>query len=398
VSEAVVELSYDQLRARRGKKWRQYAPDVYPAWIADMDFLTAEPVRHALQDLANNADFGYTSHHGEVPAAFATRMKDRFGWVVEPERVILVADLVQAVTASLLAFSEPGAGVVLTSPSYPPLTAAVRATGRTLVDVPLVHTGGRYELDVDGLRRALARDDVRVLLLCNPHNPTGRVFDHTTLSDVAEIALNSDVTVVSDEIHCDLVYPEATFVPFAVVDPVVAARTVSLHSATKSFNLGGLRCGVMHFGSAELMSRFTATHPDRVLGRPNTFGTVATTVAWQQGQPWLDSILVRLRQNRDMVQRWVSRTPLVSSDPPEGTYFAWLDCTALGLDESAAEFFLREARVALNAGEDFGPAWHDFARLNFAVSSTILSEVLRRLDSAISKNNRQIRASPTMST
>jgi cystathionine beta-lyase len=222
-----------------------------------------------------------------------------------------------------------------------------------------------------------------VLLLCNPHNPTGRVFGVSELARIAAAA-SPEVTVVSDEIHCDLVYPEAEFVPFAVAAPQLAERTVSLHSATKSFNLGGLRCGILHFGSAALLRRFTDVHPDRLLGRPNTFGALATTVAWRQGQPWLDSVRVRLRENRDVVQRWAGRTPGLSSYAPEGTYFAWLDCRDLGLDEPAAAFFLREARVAVSAGEDFGADYRAFARLNFAMSPTVLAEVLGRMGSAIS--------------
>lgn len=383
MSEAVIELSSEELRSRHGKKWRQFGADVYPAWIADMDFLTAAPIRHALQDLANKADFGYTAQPDQVPEAFAARMRGLFDWPVEPGDVLMVADLVQAVTAALLAFSQPGDGIVLTTPAYPPLLSAVRATGRTLVDVPLVSVGGRYEIDLIGLHQVLARDDVRILLFCNPHNPTGRVFDRATLAEVATMAERAGVVVVSDEIHCDLVYPGSSFVPFASLGPEAAARTISLHSATKSFNLGGLRCGVMHFGSESLLWRFNAVHPDRVLGRPNTFGAVATTVAWQQGQPWLDSILVRLRQNRDLVHRWVSSTPGITSHTPEGTYFAWLDCSSVALPEAAADYFLRDARVAMNAGRDFGNGWDSFVRLNFAMSSTILEEILARLDSAI---------------
>lgn len=398
VHESPVELSVEQLRARRGKKWGDHEPDVYPAWVADMDFLTAEPIRQALQDMAEDADFGYSSQPNEVPKVFAARMEAAYGWSIRADHTVLVVDLVQGVTAALLAFSRSGDGVVLMSPSYPPLVGAVQATGRRLVDVPLVNNSGRYEVDFAGLHAALARDDVSVLLICNPHNPTGRVFDRSELARIAAAADRANVTVVSDEIHCDLVYPDAAFVPFATVHPAVAAHTVSLHSATKSFNLGGLRCGIVHLGSATLMQRFTAAHPDRILGRPNIFGALATTVAWRQGQPWLDSVRERLQENRDAVQRWVDRTPGVSSHAPEGTYFAWLDCTRLGLDEPASGFFLREGRVAMSPGEDFGDDYRSFARLNFAMSPTILAEILSRMDSAISGIHPDVTATLTTPT
>ncbi|MFD8460049.1 MalY/PatB family protein [Streptomyces antimycoticus] len=385
MSEPLIELTAEQLRSRRGKKWRAHEPDMYPAWVADMDFLTAEPVRRALQEIANDADFCYSSQPDEVPTAFAARMESAFGWHVRADHTVLVADLVQGVTASILAFSRPGDGVALMSPSYPPLADAVRSTGRGLVDVPLVASGSRYEVEIADLTAALGRESVSMLLLCNPHNPTGRVFDRSELAVIAAAAASAEVTVVSDEIHCDLVYPGAEFVPFATVDPRLAQRTVSLHSATKSFNLGGLRCGILHFGSEALLRRFQEAHPDRLLGRPNTFGALATTVAWQQGQPWLDSVRARLRENRDVVRRWVDRTPGLSSHAPEGTYFCWLDCAGLGLDEPAAAFFRREARVAMSAGETFGPGYRAFVRLNFAMSPTILAEVLGRLESAIGR-------------
>lgn len=384
MTEALIELSAEELRARRGKKWREYAADIYPAWVADMDFLTAEPVRRALQEMANDGDFVYSSLLGSTADAFAERMHQRFGWGVRPEHTTLVADLVQGVTASLLAYSRPGDGILLTSPSYPPLTGAVAATGRRLVDVPLLESADGYALDTAGIRRALARENVAVLVLCNPHNPTGHVMDRTELTELAAAATDAGVIVVSDEIHCDLVYPGREHIPYASVDTAAAALTVSLHSATKSFNLGGLRCGVLHFGSAQLMEAFQRANPDRLLGRVNSFGAVATTVAWRHGHSWMDSLLVRLQENRQRLMDWAANRPGVTVYQPEGTYFAWLDCSGLDLaGGSAAEFFLHRARVALSPGVEFGLAFQACVRLNFATSATILDEILGRLDGAI---------------
>jgi cystathionine beta-lyase len=190
--------------------------------------------------------------------------------------------------------------------------------------------------------------------------------------------------IVSDEIHCDLVYPGATHLPMAGLGPEVAARTVTLNSATKGFNIPGLRCGVMHFGSAELLERFRAGVSERLLGGYNVTGHDATVAAWRHGQPWLDEVMKLLLAHRDRVAGWVREcAPAVVHHPPEATYLAWLDCRALELQPSPQEYFLERARVGLNAGRDFGPEGEGCVRLNFATSPEILEEILGRLAASL---------------
>ena len=386
-----LSLTVETLRRRRGVKWHRYAEDVLPAWVADMDFAVAEPVQRAVLRLAEEQDYGYPCREGEdgLEAAFASRMRDRFAWEVDPARVLPVADLVQATVAAITAFSEPGDGVVVQTPIYPPFLSGIRDTGRTRVANPLVEAGGRLTVDLEGLRAAVD-DRCRVLLLCNPHNPSGRALDRDELLGIGRLAVERDLVVLSDEIHCDLVYPGHRHVPLGSLGQEIAARTVTVNSATKGFNIAGLRCGVMHFGSDELWERFQRAVPIRLLGAVSTVGIDATVAAWADCQPWLEAVLAQLGANRERLARWATEeVEGVRHLPPDATYLAWLDCRDLELAHATPqEFFLDEARVALARGADFGPEGATCARLNFATSGEILEELLGRMTAALRRARR----------
>lgn len=380
-------LSEDQLRARGGKKWQLYGPDVIPAWVADMDYQSPLVVRTAVADAVTSGDFRYPSTELQpaVHSAFRTWMRSRHDWDPGPGRVMMVADLVQALTASVLAYSAPGDRVATLGPSYPPMRKCITACGRMPDEVALVGAGFRYELDLDALREALAHPRTSILLLCHPHNPTGRVFNDTELEAVAALARKHDVVVISDEVHADIVYPGHRFVPFALRTEGTRNRVVTLQSASKSFNLGGLRCGVIHFGTDDLEKTFHAVHPDRLLGRVGRFGMEATLAAWTVGEPWLSDVLTVLGTNRDHVASWARHHPTISAYRPEATYFAWLDCTALApAPTSAWEFFRERAGVVPSDGRDFGAGGEAFVRLNFATSPELLDRILARIDAATS--------------
>lgn len=381
-------LPVETMRRRRGVKWHRFGADVLPAWIADMDYAVAEPVRRALARLVEDGDYGYASREGEdgLEAAFAGRMRARFGWEVDPSRVVPVADLVQAIVAAVVAFTEPGDGVVVQTPIYPPFLGAIAAAGRRRVVNPLVDDGRRLVLDADGLASA-ADAGTRLVLLCNPHNPSGRAFQREELEAVARVAVERDLLIVSDEVHCDIVYPGSRHHVLAALGPEVAARTVTINSATKSFNIPGLRCGVMHFGSDELLDRFRRAHPGRLLGTVGVTGVDATVAAWREGQPWLDGVLDLLRANRDRVAAWAaSLAPAIGHHPPEATFLAWLDCRGVATGGlTPQEFFLERARVGLHPGADFGPGGETCVRLNFATSPAILEELLDRMAGAIQR-------------
>src|SRR5579859_570956 len=292
-------LSAAELRARAGRKWHDYAEDVLPAWVAEMDFPVPEPIRAALRRMTDEAAYGYESAslYPTLKRVFAEYMQRRFGWRPDSDQVLPVADLVQALYAAVTAFTDRGHGIVLQTPIYPPFQHAVRDTGRHIVASPLLDDGSRFLMDTAGLASVYGAD-APLLLLCNPHNPTGRAFSRTELEAVAELAVERKLVVVTDEVHADLTYRGTEFVPFASLGPEVAARTVTITSATKAYNIPGLRCGVMHFGSDELRERFRRVVPDRMLGVTNQFGVEATCVAWTQCDGWLAEVMAVLEANR----------------------------------------------------------------------------------------------------
>jgi cysteine-S-conjugate beta-lyase len=379
-------LSEATMRVRRGLKWHRYPDDILPAWVADMDFDVAEPVQAAIQRVVEQRDYGYTWREGEasLEVAFAERMQARFSWTVDPARVQPVVDLNQAVTALILAFSEPGDGVVAQTPLYHPFLQTILGCGRRVIPNPLRDDGERLVLDVNGLER-VARPPARILLICNPHNPSGRVLEREELQAIGRAAVANDLIVICDEIHADLVYEPHRHIPIATLSDEIAARTITITSATKSFNIPGLRCGVMHFGSPELQARFSRAIPSRLLGHPSGIGIDATIAAWRQGQPWLESVMRQLTINRDLVAAWAASIPSLRHHPPEATFLAWLDLSELELPGSSAhELFLQRARVALNAGQDFDVSGrHQCVRLNFATSSRILNQMLDRMTEAL---------------
>jgi cysteine-S-conjugate beta-lyase len=389
---APFELSVAELRARPGIKWHRYSEDVLPAWIAEMDFDVAEPIQAATRRLVDQHAYGYDDSDSERPLAeaFAGYMRQRFGWQVGADHVVPMADLVQAQFAAVTAFSARGQGVVLQTPIYPPFINAVRETGRRVVEHRLVDHGSRYVLDTAALPD-LFDDQAPLLLLCNPHNPTGRVFERRELQAIASVAVERQLVVVADEVHADLVYPGNQHIPFASLGPEVAARTITITSASKAYNIPGLRCGVMHFGSDELRERFRASFPDRLLGKVNRFGLAATIAAWHDGSPWLHQVMEVLDANRDRLARHLAaELPELHHYSPEATYLAWLDCRGLELATSPQTFLLERAHIGLNDGADFGPPGIGCVRLNFATAPSILDEILERLVSAVRQRNRSV--------
>ncbi len=378
------DLSLDVLKSRKSEKWEQYSREILPAWVAEMDYPLAEPIRRVLQRAVDRDDVGYpiAPHETGIREAFAERMADRVGWHVSPGDIQVITDIVQGIVWSLSAYSEPGQGVIVQTPIYPPFLGAVRDTGRRLVENRLVAGDDGFEIDFDGLGGA----DARILLLCNPHNPTGRVFSRGELERIAELAGARNWVVVSDEIHSDLVFPGHEFIPFASLGPEVAARTVTLTSATKAFNIPGLRCAIAHFGSRELRQRYLAALPRHAGGGIGLLGLYATIAAWRHSQPWLDRVVAHLDANRATLARELAaRFPGVVFHPPQATFLAWLDFTALDLPGSPARFFYEHAKLALSDGRLFGSDCEGYARLNFATSVSILAQLLDRMESALAR-------------
>jgi cystathionine beta-lyase len=383
----VDELDIRQLEARRSAKWHFHPRDILPAWVAEMDFPIAAPIQAELQRLVETSDVGYPLDDADTGflEAFSERMNDRFGWSPDPSRVELLSEVVQGMYIALEAFTEVGDGAIVQTPIYPPFLTSVADTGRRLVDHPLVPSGSRLEFDLDNLAGRVD-GQTKIFMLCNPHNPSGRVMLRDDLEQIAALVLEHDLIVISDEIHADLLFDDRVHIPFATLGPEISVRTVTLTSASKAFNIPGLRCAVAHFGSAELQQRFNQRHPPHVRGGIGLLGIYASIAAWRWGQPWLDEIVPYLQANRDYAQRaFEERIPEIRFYPPEATYLAWLDCSALDLEGSPAGHFMKHGRVALSGGRRFGAAWDQHVRLNFATSRPILTEMIDRMAKALDR-------------
>ena len=387
------ELSQPALQARRNAKWNQYDADILPAFVADMDFSVAAPIQSAIERIVRDRDYGYALRNGEKPdrlvaGAFAQRMKSRYGWELSPDLVLPLADLVQGTYAPVLAFSDPGDGVVLQTPNYPPFRDAISSTERELLALPMRDDGTRFAFDMKELAK-LVNKRTRIFVLCNPQNPTGRVFSRDELLALGQFAIEHDLIVISDEIHSDLVFPGQQHIPFASLGPEIAARTVTLNSATKSFNIPGLRCALMAFGAEDLRHRFHKRIPQRLTGSANIVGVDATVAAWSECQPWLDAVMEHLLKARNRVKDVLAaEVPEIRLHAPEATYLAWLDCSKLGLSTPAFQFFLNNARIGFSAGETFDPGCAQFVRFNFATSMPILDDILDRFVAATRQNAR----------
>jgi len=376
-------LRADQLRARNGGKWKTHPGDVLPAWVAEMDFKVAPAVQEVITHFTEHQDYGYGQMTDAIPLfeAFAAWMSHRHGWQPDPALTHANTDVVQGLVATMVAFSKPGDGVIAQTPVYPPFLRFIASTGRRLVENPLIDDGQRFVVDLEGLERVAS--SASMILLCNPHNPTGRVFERAELEGIARIAADHDLTIVSDEIHADLIYPGPTHIPMEII-PDATARTVTLTSATKGFNIPGLRTSIAHFGSPRLKEKFDGMLPDHLLGGPSRFGVAATIAAWRDGEAWLHEVMRYLDRNRAVVAEWANRAKL-AHHRPESTYLAWLGCRHLNLHTAttAQRHFLGQARVALSEGADFGEPGHGHVRLNFATSTEILDEILGRLSAVL---------------
>jgi cystathionine beta-lyase len=376
-------LGADQLRARGGGKWTKYRGDVIPAFVADMDFKVAPAVQEAIEHFTDTQDYGYGQMTDTIPLfdAFAAWMARRHNWRPDPALTHANTDVIQGLIATMVAYSEPGDGIIAQTPVYPPFLRFIASTNRRLVENPLVDDGTRFVVDLEGLEQAAAQ--ATMILLCNPHNPTGRVFERAELEGIATIAAAHNLTIVADEIHADLVYPGAVHIPMETIE-AAAARTITLTSATKGFNIAGLRTSVAHFGSAGLKERFDSVLPERLLGGPSRVGAAATIAAWCDAEGWLDTVMQYLDRNRRRVAEWAAEANL-AHHMPESTYLAWMSCRLMDVKEGLTpqQHFLEHGKVALSEGMEFGEPGQGHVRLNFATSAEILEEILGRLGGAL---------------
>jgi len=372
-------------RATASNKWRKYPADVLPLWVADMDFTSPEPVVRALRERVEHGVYGYGFEEPGFAQVFVDRLQKRYGWTVSPEAVVMIPGVIPGFNVACRALTRPGDGLLLQVPVYPPILRAPGNHEITRDEAPLARDrDGRYAVDLDAFRAAI-HPRTRAFLLCNPHNPVGRVFTREDLAGLAQICLERDLSIIADEIHCDLLYQGQHHIPMASLGPEIERRTITLMAPSKTFNLAGLKVSVAVIPDASLRERFMAARGDYVQAQVNVLGYAAAFAAYRDGDAWLAELLRYLEANRDYLADYVRRhLPGVTMTPPEGTYLAWLDCR--GAAAAAADpftFFLERAKVACNDGALFGRGGQGFVRLNFGSPRSILTEGLERMRRAL---------------
>ncbi|RPI34863.1 MAG: putative C-S lyase [Chloroflexota bacterium] len=382
--------NFDLCPERRGTeslKWRAYAEDVLPMWVADMDFVSPEPVLRALHERVEHGVFGYPSDMFELRQVFVERLERLYGWCVSPDDLVFVPGVVTGVNLACHALAAPGGAGLVQTPVYPPFLSAPANAGIARQDAGLVRMDdGSYQIDLDAFESAIT-DHTRLFVLCNPHNPVGRVFQKAELEGLAEICLRRGVVICSDEIHCDLIFSGHRHIPIASLHPEIAQNTITLMAPSKTFNIAGLKFSVAIIPNADLRKKFSGAEKG-LAGWVNVMGLVAGLAAYRDGQEWLDQLLVYLETNRDCLHGYAnSQLPGVKMALPEGTYLAWLDCRNSGIDGCPSEFFIKHGRVALNDGSAFGPGGDGFVRLNFGCPRGMLMEGLDRMRKALLQIN-----------
>jgi cystathionine beta-lyase len=356
-----------------------------PMWVADMDFACPQPVIDALGARAQRGIYGYTLPTDSYYDAVAGWMRRRHGWEIAPEWIVTTPGVVPALNMLVGAFVAPGEKVLIQPPVYYPFYSAVENNCVTLVTNPLLYQDGRYRMDYADLAAKAADPQVRLAILCSPHNPVGRVWSRDELARFGEICLANHVLVVSDEIHGDLMLDGRPFIPFAGLGGDFAEQCIVCTAPSKTFNLAGLGVSNIVIPNAEIRARFEKAVSCHGLFGINAFGVVAAEAAYVHGEEWLDQALAYIAGNLEVLQEFIaSRIPQITVIPPDGTYLVWLDCRRLGLDKCALKrLMLEEARVYLDEGFIFGPEGEGFERINIACPRAILVEALERIEAAV---------------
>ena len=382
-----MKYDFDRVIERRGTdsyKWKRYDEEVIPLWIADMDYISAEPIIQALHQRVDHGIFGYTRPTDELRIVIRERLKRLYQWDIQYEEIIFLPGLVTGLNLSFHVYAAPGEGVLIQPPIYFHFVKDPVMHGRVLNDPPLIQNGDTYEIDFEAFEKSIT-DRTKVFLLCNPHNPVARVYTVKELEKIAEICLRYNIIICSDEIHCDLLYPGYHHIPIATLSPEVANKTVTLMAPSKTYNLAGLSCGFAIIKNPDLR-KIWETASYGLIPNVNIMGHVAALAGFRDGQEWLNQLLIYLKGNRDFLSHYIkNRFPNIRMTKMEATYLAWLDCREAGIPGNPSEFFLKNSKVALNDGSEFGRVGEGFVRLNFACPRKTLNEALERMRAGLKK-------------
>lgn len=378
-------VSLEWLQTKPGAKWNR-TPHAIAAWVADMDFAPPPVVVDAVQRVIADGDFGYPDWRKPTGGTAATdvfieRCAQRYDWHIDEPDTMELNDVVQSIQIVLYLCTKLGDRVVVHTPTYPPFLHSVEDEGRVVVPVPAQRSESSptgWMFDYDALDVTLTESPAKVLLLCHPHNPTGHVFDGAELRALAALAERHNLLIISDEIHADLTFGSVAHQPMDLFAP---GRTVTIHAPSKAFNLAALRFAVIHI-DAPMVSAALKAAPAHLFGATNLMGATAAEAAWRDGDEWLAAVVAHLDRQRVLLGALLAEhLPTVGYVAPSATYLAWLDCRSLGLGVNPSVTFL-ERGVRLTEGPNFGVEGTGFARLNFATSSTVLREIVRRMAAA----------------
>ncbi|MBI9016958.1 MAG: PatB family C-S lyase [Phycisphaerae bacterium] len=359
-------------------KWDKYkGSDIIPMWIADMDFKSPKAVRDALHDHIDQGVYGYTLVRDEVNEVVITRLKEKYNWDVKPEWLVWLPSLVPGLHLACLAAGEHNDEVLTFTPVYPPFLRAPEKCHRELVTVPLTEKDGLTTFDLEAFKKAIT-PKTKLLMLCNPHNPVGRVFQPDELKAIAEICLENDIIISSDEIHCDLILDDLKHTPLATLDERYAQITMTLLSPGKTFNMPGLNCGFAVIPNDKLRHRFESIR-EGIVPWVNVMGYTACMAAYRDCQDWHDELISYLQQNRQLLIDFIAEVPCLKYNPGQATYLAWIDARELPVDD-AVKFF-EAAGVGLEDGALFGMP--GFVRLNFGCPRSTMTEALNRMKKAL---------------
>jgi cystathionine beta-lyase len=384
-----MSMNFDEMIDRRAsgcEKWNYYTEDVLPMWVADMDFRVAPAIAQALRQVVDHGIFGYTKPPASLTAAICRRLFKRYDWAVTPEQIVYYPGVVIGMNIAARAFSANTEGMLMFTPVYPPILNAPTMAGRTRQVarlVPTYHSNTiRYEIDFDAFESAIT-EHTRVLLLCNPHNPSGRTFTRAELMRIAEVCERHDIVIISDEIWSDLTLGDAEHIPIASLAPEIAARTITLMAPSKTFNLPGLGFSFAVIPDETRRKRVQQAG-EGILPLTNVMGSAAALAAYTEGEVWLDDLRRYLTANRDTMAAYLAeRMPQLRTTVPEASYLAWIDCHAAGINGIPPAFFLQPAKVGLSDGAIFGPGGEGFVRMNLGCPRATLIEGLERMQYAL---------------
>jgi cystathionine beta-lyase len=383
-----MQYNFDEIIPRRitdSEKWNFYDQDVLPFWVADMDFKSPQPVIDALHQRVSHGIFGYPSDNLALKESICNRMENLYQWKVNPQEILFLPGVVSGFNLMAHAFTQPGDGVLMQPPVYHPFLIAPNNAKAVRQNAPLIiDEKQHYSIDFD-LFNTTIDAKTKLFLLCNPHNPVGRVFSRSELRNMAEICLQNNIIICSDEIHADIIYQNHKHIPIASLDPEIARRTITLMAPSKTFNIAGLGFSFAIIQNPDLLREVKKARGGLVSG-PNLLGITAALAAYNHGEEWLQQLISYLGNNWMELNEFLhSNMPGIKVSPIEGTYLAWLDCRELMLKESPFEFFLNHARVAFNDGKIFGIGGEGFARFNFGCPRQTMQEGLKRMQQALEK-------------